>query len=136
MTERKIFTEVNAQGETVKVSKKEIFKRMLEEKAVQENELYRELIEHEINLLERKNANRQVSGKTAENEILAEQLYQLMLKSNAETTIAEILQTKEFGIDKGYNSPKIVVLMKILSNQGKIEKRIVSRKTYYKAIEI
>ena len=136
MTERKIFTEVNAQGETVKVSKKEIYKRMLEEKAVQENELYKELIEHEINLLERKNANRQVSGKTAENEILAEQLYQLMLKSNAETTIAEILQTKEFGIDKGYNSPKIVVLMKILSNQGKIEKRIVSRKTYYKAIEI
>ena len=136
MTERKIFTEVNSQGETVKVSKKEIYKRMLEEKMIQENELYRELIEHEINLLERKNANRQVSGKTAENEILAEQLYQLMLKSNAETTIAEILQTKEFGIDKGYNSPKIVVLMKILSNQGKIEKRIVSRKTYYKAIEI
>ena len=136
MTERKIFTEVNAKGEIVKVPKKEIFKRMLEEKDVQENALYKELLEHEIDLLERKSANRQASGKTAENEILAEQLYQLMLKSNAETTIAEILQTKEFGIDKGYNSPKIVALMKILSNQGKIEKRIVSRKTYYKAIEI
>lgn len=135
MTERKVFTEV-VNGEQVKISKKAIFKRLLEEEKIKENALYADLIAHEIELLERKSTSRKTDGKTAENEILAENLYQMLLKSNAETTIAELLQTTEFGIEKGYNSQKIVALMRILDSQGKIEKKVVSRKTYYKAIAI
>jgi hypothetical protein len=133
MTERKIFTEV-VNGETVKVAKRVIFTRMLNDENIKSNALYKELLEHEIELLDRKSANRTGGTKNTENVELAEKLYNLLKASNAETTIAEILQTSEFGIDKGFNSQKIVAIMKILVADNRVEKIVVKRKTYYKAI--
>lgn len=133
MTERKIFTEV-VNGETVKVAKRAIFTRMLNDENINSNSLYKELLEHEIELLDRKSANRVGGTKNTENVELAEKLYNLLKTSNAETTIAEILQTSEFGIEKGFNSQKIVAIMKILVADNKVEKIVVKRKTYYKAI--
>lgn len=133
MTERKIFTEV-VNGETVKVAKRAIFTRMLNDENINSNSLYKELLEHEIELLDRKSANRTGGTKNTENVELAEKLYNLLKTSNAETTIAEILQTSEFGIEKGFNSQKIVAIMKILVADNRVEKIVVKRKTYYKAI--
>lgn len=133
MTERKIFTEV-VNGETVKVAKRAIFTRMLNDENINSNALYKELLEHEIELLDRKSANRTGGIKNTENVELAEKLYNLLKASNAETTIAEILQTSEFGIDKGFNSQKIVAIMKILVADNRVEKIVVKRKTYYKAV--
>lgn len=133
MTERKIFTEV-VNGETVKVAKRAIFTRMLNDENINSNSLYKELLEHEIELLDRKSANRVGGTKNTENVELAEKLYNLLKASNAETTIAEILQTSEFGIEKGFNSQKIVAIMKILVADNRVEKIVVKRKTYYKAI--
>lgn len=133
MTERKIFTEV-VNGETVKVAKRVIFTRMLNDENINSNSLYKELLEHEIELLDRKSANRVGGTKNTENVELAEKLYNLLKTSNAETTIAEILQTSEFGIEKGFNSQKIVAIMKILVADNRVEKIVVKRKTYYKAI--
>ena len=133
MTERKFFTEV-VNGETVKVAKRVIFTRMLNDENIKSNSLYKELLEHEIELLDRKSANRTGGTKNTENVKLAEKLYNLLKTSNAETTIAEILQTSEFGIDKGFNSQKIVAIMKILVADNKVEKIVVKRKTYYKAV--
>ena len=133
MTERKIFTEV-VNGETVKVAKRAIFTRMLNDENINSNSLYKELLEHEIELLDRKSANRVGGTKNTENVELAEKLYNLLKTSNAETTIAEILQTSEFGIEKGFNSQKIVAIMKILVADNRVEKIVVKRKTYYKAI--
>lgn len=133
MTERKIFTEV-VNGETVKVAKRAIFTRMLNDENINSNSLYKELLEHEIELLDRKSANRTGGTKNTENVELAEKLYNLLKTSNAETTIAEILQTTEFGIAKGFNSQKIVAIMKILVADNRVEKIVVKRKTYYKAI--
>ena len=133
MTEIKIFTEV-VNGETVKVAKRAIFTRMLNDENINSNSLYKELLEHEIELLDRKSANRVGGTKNTENVGLAEKLYNLLKASNAETTIAEILQTSEFGIEKGFNSQKIVAIMKILVADNRVEKIVVKRKTYYKAI--
>ena len=133
MTERKIFTEV-VNGETIKVAKRVIFTRMLNDENINSNSLYKELLEHEIELLDRKSANRVGGTKNTENVEFAEKLYNLLKASNAETTIAEILQTSEFGIEKGFNSQKIVAIMKILVADNRVEKIVVKRKTYYKAI--
>ena len=133
MTERKIFTEV-VNGENVKVSKRTIFSRMLENETISANPLFKELIEHEIDLLSRKSANRSNGTKNEENVLLAEELYNLLKNSNSEMAIAEILQTSQFAIEKGFNSQKIVSLMRILIADNKVEKLVVKRKTYYKAI--
>lgn len=134
-TERKMFKEMNEKGEMVNVSKKEIYSRILELEEIRTNELYSDFIKYQIELLDRKTTSRG-SSKSEENEKLAESLYEMLLKSNAETSIAEILQTSEFSVQKGFNSPKIVALLKILVDDGKVEKKQVKRINYYKAVAV
>ena len=132
--ERKIFTEVNEKGEQVVLTKKQILEKLSKEKAIAENELYFDFIQYQIELLDRKSESRGSGKGNPENVKLAESLYDLLVKSGAETSISEILQTSEFAMTKGFSSPKIVALCKILENDGKIEKIKDKRKTYYKAI--
>lgn len=134
-TERKVFKEMNAQGEMVNISKKEIFNRLLELEEVKANELYTDFLKYQIELLDRKTATRG-STKNTENEKLADNLYEMLLKSNAETTIAQITQTEEFAISKGYTPQKIVALLKILLDKGLVEKTTVKRINYYKAVKV
>lgn len=134
-TERKVFKEMNEKGEMVNISKKEIFNRLLELEEVKANELYTDFLKYQIELLDRKTATRG-STKNTENEKLADNLYEMLLKSNAETTIAQITQTEEFAIAKGYTPQKIVALLKILLDKGLVEKTTVKRINYYKAVKV
>lgn len=135
-TERKVFKEMNEKGDMVNISKKEIFNRLLELEEVKANELYTEFLQYQIELLDRKTATRGGSKKNTENEKLADNLYEMLLKSNAETTIAQITQTEEFSISKGYTPQKIVALLKILLDKGLVEKTTVKRINYYKAVKV
>ena len=133
--ERKVFAEVNAQGETVKVSQKELFNRLLKIPEIAENDLYREFIEYRIELINRKSSTSSKTQNT-QNIELAETLYNLLKESNAETTISQILQTSDFAISKGYSPQKISALLKILIADGKVEKIVIKRVNYYKAVEV
>lgn len=134
-TERKMFKEMNSQGEMVNISKKEIFNRLLELEEVKANELYTEFLQYQIELLDRKTATRG-NSKNVENEKLADSLYEMLLKSNAETTISQITQTEEFLVSKGYTPQKIVALLRILTDKGLVEKTTVKRINYYKAVRV
>ena len=133
--ERKVFVEVNAQGEQVKVSQKELFNRLLEIPAIAENDLYKEFIEYRIELLNKKAASGTKTQNT-QNIELAENLYNLLKESNAETTISQILQTNDFAISKGFTPQKITSLLRILIADGKVEKIVVKRVNYYKAVAV
>ena len=134
-TERKMFKEMNEKGEMVNVPRKTIFERIAKLEEVKSNELYSEFIAYQIELLDRKATSRG-SSKSEENEKLAENLYEMLLNSNAETTISEILQTSEFSATKGYTSPKIAAILKILVDDERVEKTTVKRKNYYKAVVV
>ena len=131
MTERKIFTEV-VNGETVKVSKAQIFKRLLEEDVVKNNELYKGLVEHEIDLLSRKSQSRSGS-KTSEEDIALK------------TKVLEVLDGKAratdiFGklIAKGVavSSPqKVTSLLGKLVDDGLVERTSDKRITYFSKVE-
>ena len=133
--ERKVFVEVNEQGEQVKVSQKELYNRLLKIPAVAENDLYKEFIEYRIELLNKKAASGTKTQNT-QNIELAENLYNLLKESNAETTISQILQTNDFAISKGFTPQKITSLLRILIADGKVEKIVVKRVNYYKAVAV
>ena len=132
MTERKVFTEVNSQGEIVKVSKTQIYKRMLEESIIQENELYKGLIEHEIDLLSRK-AKSRTSTPNAEDVELSEKILEV-LGSN------KMRSTEIFGVltSKGVNvsSPqKVTSLLGKLIENNLVQKSMDKRVTYFSKVE-
>ena len=135
-TERKVFTEVNGNGEQVKISKIEMYNRLLKIPDIAESPLYTDFIKYQIELLQRKSSAKATTNQNPEKIAMAEKLYELLLKSNAETTIKEILQTEEFSVSKGFSSQKIAPLLKYLIDNEKVEKIVVKRVNYYKAVAV
>lgn len=132
MTERKVFTEVNSQGETVKVSKTQIYKRMLEESVIQENELYKGLVEHEIDLLSRK-AKSRTSTPNAEDVELGEKILEVLGSDKMRSTeIFGVLTSKGVNI----SSPqKVTSLLGKLIEKNLVQKSMDKRVTYFSKVE-
>lgn len=131
MTERKIFTKV-INGETVKVSKAQIFKEMLEEQIVKETPLYKELVEHEINLLSRKSQSR-ANGKASEEDIALKAKILEVLDGKARATdIFGKLVAKGVAV----SSPqKVTSLLGKLVDDGAVERTVEKRITYFSKVE-
>lgn len=131
MTERKIFTKV-VNGETVKVSKVQIFKEMLEEQVVKDTPLYKELVEHEIDLLSRKSQSR-ASGKTSEEDIALKAKILEVLDGKARATdIFGKLIAKGVAV----SSPqKVTSLLGKLVDDGAVERTVDKRITYFSKVE-
>ena len=132
MTERKIFTEVNSQGEIVKVSRTQIYKRMLEESVIQENELYKGLVEHEIDLLSRK-AKSRTSTPNAEDVVLSEKILEVLGDN-------KMRSTEIFGVlvSKGVNisSPqKVTSLLGKMIEKDLVQKSTDKRVAYFSKVE-
>ena len=132
MTERKVFTEVNSQGEIVKVSKTQIYKRMLEESVIQENELYKGLVEHEIDLLSRK-AKSRTSTPNAEDVELGEKILEVLGSDKMRSTeIFGVLTSKGVNI----SSPqKVTSLLGKLIEKNLVQKSMDKRVTYFSKVE-
>lgn len=131
MTERKIFTEV-VNGETVKVSKAQIFKRLLEEDIVKDNELYKGLVEHEIDLLSRKSQSRSGSKTSEEDVALKAKVLEVLDGKARATDIFGKLIAKGVAV----SSPqKVTSLLGKLVDDGLVERTSDKRITYFSKVE-
>lgn len=131
MTERKIFTEV-INGETVKVSKAQIFKRLLEEDIVKDNELYKGLVEHEIDLLSRKSQSRSGSKTSEEDIALKAKVLEVLDGKARATDIFGKLIAKGVAV----SSPqKVTSLLGKLVDDGLVERTSDKRITYFSKVE-
>ena len=131
MTERKIFTEV-VNGETVKVSKAQIFKRLLEEDVVKDNELYKGLVEHEIDLLSRKSQSRSGSKTSEEDIALKAKVLEVLDGKARATDIFGKLIAKGVAV----SSPqKVTSLLGKLVDDGLVERTSDKRITYFSKVE-
>ena len=118
-----------------KMTKRDYFNSLLEIGAVKENEGLVKFIEHELDLLARKNASgegKQTATQLANEKIKEEIVECLENESNRLFTITEMI--KEFDCCKPYVNQKISNLANQLVKEGKIEKVEEKRKSFFKAI--
>lgn len=82
-----------------KITKREVINKMLGESFVQENKIYKEFLEHEIELLDKKNSSKGTSKASQENQAIAKMLLDEMAKLEAtgkvNYTITELMQSSE-----------------------------------------
>lgn len=116
-----------------KMTKREKFEMLAKIAEVKANPILTEFIEHELELLAKKNAsgNGKLTATQKENEVIKEEIVKsLEVNPDRLYTITEML--KEFECCKPYTNQKISALLKQLIADGKVEKVEEKRKSYFK----
>lgn len=112
-----------------KLTKKEKFAMLKAIPAVAENPILVEFIDHEVELLSKKNAGdkkptaNQVANESIKAEILAE------MEFNKLYTCSDIVKTVD--VCNGFTIQKVSPLMNQLAEAGKVIKTTDKRKTYF-----
>lgn len=117
-----------------KLTKRDKFEMLLEVAEVKGNEMLVEFINHELELLNKKNATSTGTKKPTktqvENESYLEEIRTFFNTTDDSFTISE-LQNKLEGFDELSNQ-KISALLKKCVDSGNLEKFVDKKKTYFK----
>ena len=114
-----------------KMTKKDYFKALLAIEEVKANENYVAFINHEIELLEKKNGNRKPTKTQEENENIKEFILEVAVQP---MTITEIMKAIQPNVEIELTNQKISALANKLVADGLIIKTTEKRKSYFKAI--
>ena len=116
-----------------KMTKREKFEMIAKIKEVAENPILAEFVEHELELLAKKNAsgeNKMTASQKANEGIKSEILECMANEPNRLFTISEMI--KEFECCKGLSLPKVTALVTQLKNENKVVRVEEKRKACFK----
>ena len=118
-----------------KMTKREKFELLLTIAEVQENEMLVDFINHELEVLAKKNATgtlRKPTKTQIENENLIEVIFAKLQATGEGMTISEIQVEDE--MLEGLTNQKMSALLKKLVDSQRVEKYVEKKKTFFKAI--
>lgn len=116
---------------TEKLTKKQKFTMLMGIDAVKENDILREFVEHELELLEKKNASKstKVTAKQEQNSAIGEQVVDFM-SPNTLYTMSELLK-KVPGLPEDMSLPRLTRIVTDMVNDGRIIRTVDKRKAYF-----
>ena len=113
-----------------KLTKKDYFKMLKGIEKVAENAELVKFIDHEIELLNRKNsADRKLSGNALVNVGLREEIIEILSNEPEHLFTATEVQK---AMKNEYSNQRVSALLKQLKEEGKVEKIQEKRKSYFK----
>lgn len=125
-------TNTNKNEKVVKVTKRDRFNQLLAISEVANNEALVEFINHEIELLTRKNSSdKKPTKEQIKNQETAEIVLQVLKDNDKPMTVTEIIKTSVELSD--YTNQKVTALLRTLISADKVERIEDKRKTYFKA---
>lgn len=125
-------TNTNKNEKMVKVTKRDRFNQLLNIEAVANNEDLVNFINHEIELLTRKNSSdKKPTKEQIKNQETAEIVLQVLKDNDKPMTVTEIIKTSVELSD--YTNQKVTALLRTLISADKVERIEDKRKTYFKA---
>lgn len=120
---------------TKKVTKNERYAQLLAIEAVAQNAELVAFIEHEQELLARKNVangEKKLTTQQTENANLKEQIYALLV-ANGKQTISQLVP--QLNAEGEITHGRVVALLTQLRNENLIEREKKGKETYYKGVE-
>ena len=113
-----------------KTTKKEMFTKMLAIAEVQENAEMVEFINHEIELLERKNGTKKSTPQQAENEKIKEKILEVLTEPMTATQVMNAVQPF---FETVFTNQRISALLRQLGDDGtkQVKKYQEKRVTYF-----
>lgn len=115
-----------------KITKREVLTAMLEVEGIASNEMFTEFIKHELELLEKKTANRKSAKSDETNVKLANLVFDTLAEKGVGLTASEVIKANaEFN---GLSTPKMTALLKILMDEGRVVRIEEGKKVTFKAV--
>ena len=114
-----------------KITKKEMFGKLLEIAEVSQDELLVNFINHEIELLEKKTSKSSKSQK--ENEGIKARLVEELVAIGKAVTVTEFMKASEYAQENEFSNQKITSLFSQLEKAKEIQKVVLKGKSYYSA---
>ena len=112
-----------------KITKAQKFAMLAELSEVQANPMLMEFIEHEMELLAKKNSGeRKPSATQKANTVLKQSILESM-DPNRLYTITEM--TKEFAVCQGLSAPKVSAMVSQLVKEGAVKRTEEKRRAYF-----
>ncbi len=110
-----------------KITKVQMFAQIRE--AVADNADMVEFIDHEIELLNKKSANKKPTKAQAENEVLKDKIVEVLGTLDGGATATEILNADE--AFTGMSNQKITSMLKLLKDEGRVVKTVDKKKSIF-----
>ena len=118
---------------TKKITKRDHFNALLNIEDVKSNAALVEFINHEIDLLNRKNSTEKKPTATqVANEGIKKTIMGVLCGADEPMTVTDIMKSSEELSD--LSNQKISALLRGLIDEGKVEKSVDKRKSYFKAV--
>ena len=118
-----------------KMTKKEMFTILMEVIEVTETANKAEMMDflaHEIELLERKKSSSAKTKIQVENEGIMVSILEELAQAGKPMTVTELMQTESL---LGLSNQKLSALLRLLKEDGKVEKTIDKKKSYFALVE-
>lgn len=117
-----------------KMTKRQKFEALLKISAVAENEMLVEFINHELELLTKKNSTEKKPTSTqVVNEGLKDVIYATLTATEGMMTITDMIKTIPELAE--LSNQKVASLVRQLKDENKVERIMDKRKAYFKAVE-
>lgn len=114
----------------IKKTKKVYFTEILE--IVKGNSDLENFVNHEIELLDKKNLSKAPTKVQIENESIKETILEVLIDSDKKMTISDIQNANEEL--SSYSNQKISALLTQLVNEKKVERTLEKKKAYFSAV--
>lgn len=114
----------------IKKTKKVYFNEILE--IVKGNSDLENFVNHEIELLDKKNLSKAPTKVQIENESIKETILEVLINSDRKMTISDIQNANEEL--SSYSNQKISALLTQLVNEKKVERTLEKKKAYFSAV--
>lgn len=115
--------------ENKKLTKREVFSKMLEVSEIASNELFVEFINHELELLDRKSSKSTQTKTQVENEGIKNAIVESLERVAKAVTITELQELDSEMTN--YSNQKLSALLKQLVQENRVVKTVDKKKSYF-----
>ena len=113
-----------------KITKREVISAMLKEEGIVSNPVYKEYLEHELELLNKKADNKKPTKVQEENENYKAIVLDILAESDKGMTVTEIMGKSE--VLGSFSNQKVSALVRSLKEDGKVTKIPDGKKSLFK----
>lgn len=114
-----------------KVTKREKFEMLLALDAVNSNEMLKEFVNHEIEMLENKNKSKKPTETQRKNEDIKDIILENL---NGRMTVSEIMKAIQDKVEIELSNQRVSALIRQLRLDGKVERIEDKRKAYFERV--
>ena len=112
-----------------KITKREVITMMLSDETVKHNEMYVAYLEHELELLDNKKANKKATKNQEENVAYMETILGVLAQSEKGLTVTEIMKSDETLSE--LSNQRVSALLKKLVDENKVVRATEGRKAIF-----